>query len=144
MGDFNRRRRTANDEEIGFGIGLHVGNVMFGNVGLQDRLTFSAFGRAVNEVTRLESLTKKYPSQLIASDAFVEYCGGAWNELGREKLRGVEQEMTVYSPQPGQVITEEMCKFADRLEEDGYSDAENVVLLHRDSKRLSPSESLAS
>ena len=51
----------------GYGIGLHVGNVMFGNVGLQDRLTFSAFGRAVNEVTRLESLTKKYPSQLIAS-----------------------------------------------------------------------------
>ena len=48
--------------------------------------------------------------------------------------------MTVYSPQPGQVITEEMCKFADRLEEDGYSDAENVVLLHRDSKRLSPIE----
>lgn len=144
MSDFNRRRRASNEEEIGFGLGLHVGNVMFGNVGLQDRLTFSAFGRAVNEVTRLESLTKKYPSQLIASDAFVEYCGGAWNELGKEKLRGVEQEMTVYSPQPGQVITEEMCKFADRLEDDGYSDAENVVLLHRDSKRLSPSESLAS
>jgi len=144
MGDFNRKRHTASELEIGFGIGLHVGNVMFGNVGLQDRLTFSAFGRAVNEVTRLESLTKKYGFPLIASEAFVEYCGGAWNELGKEKLRGVEQEMTVYSPQPGQVITEEMCKFADRLEEDGYSDAENVVLLHRDAKRLSPAEALAS
>jgi adenylate cyclase len=144
MGDFNRRRLADNNDAIGFGIGLHVGNVMFGNVGLQDRLTFSAFGRAVNEVTRLENLTKKYAVPLVASAAFVEYCGGAWNEMGKEKLRGVEQEMTVYSPQPGQVITEEMCRFADSLEEDGYSDAENVVLLHRDSKRLPHQEAVAS
>ena len=49
--------------EIGYGIGLHVGNVMFGNVGLTDRLTFSAFGSAVNEVQRLQMLTKKYPQR---------------------------------------------------------------------------------
>ena len=49
---------------------------MFGNVGLSDRLTFSAFGSAVNEVQRLQVLTKKYPHQLIASKDFATYCGG--------------------------------------------------------------------
>jgi adenylate cyclase len=38
--------------EIGFGLGLHIGNVMFGNVGLEDRLAFSVFGAAVNEASR--------------------------------------------------------------------------------------------
>ena len=54
-GRLNTRRRNEGLEEIGFGIGLHVGNVMFGNVGLTDRLTFSVFGSAVNEVQRLQS-----------------------------------------------------------------------------------------
>ena len=49
---------------------------MFGNVGLTDRLTFSAFGSAVNEVQRLQMLTKKYPHSLIASKDFASYCGG--------------------------------------------------------------------
>ena len=59
---------------IGYGIGLHVGNVMFGNVGLKDRLTFSAFGASVNEVQRLQELTKKYQHNVIASEAFADYC----------------------------------------------------------------------
>ena len=62
---------------------------MFGNVGLKDRLTFSAFGSAVNEVQRLQELTKKYPHNIIASEAFAGYSGGSWTTLGQEKLRGV-------------------------------------------------------
>src|SRR4051812_20847798 len=65
MTDLNRRRVAKGDDEIGFGIGLHIGNVMFGNVGLKDRLTFSAFGKAVNEVSRIEQLSKNYPSPII-------------------------------------------------------------------------------
>ena len=83
---------------IGYGIGLHVGNVMFGNVGLKDRLTFSAFGAAVNEVQRLQELTKKYRHNVIASEAFADYAGGGWTTLGQEKLRGVEDAITVLSP----------------------------------------------
>ena len=108
MGDFNRRRLADNNDAIGFGIGLHVGNVMFGNVGLQDRLTFSAFGSAVNEVTRLQNLTKKYPNQLIASKEFASYCGGnGWVTLGREKLAGVGRKLTVLSPEMTEAVMEE-------------------------------------
>jgi adenylate cyclase len=137
MGDLNRSRASDGKPELGYGIGLHIGNVMYGNVGLRDRLTFSAFGVAVNEVTRLESLTRTYKVPIIASDTFVEYCGGAWTKLGQEELRGVEQPMTVFTPQIANAVTEEMWKIADQLEE-GFSDAENVVLLHRDSKRVAP------
>ncbi|MGO8264501.1 adenylate/guanylate cyclase domain-containing protein, partial [Rhizobium ruizarguesonis] len=75
-----------------------VGNVMFCNVGLKDRLTFSAFGSAVNEVQRLQILTKKYGREVVASQAFAGYCGGEWTTLGEEKLRGIRQKVTVLQP----------------------------------------------
>lgn len=74
----NENRKRQGLSEIGYGIGLHVGNIMFGNVGLNNRLTFSAFGSAVNEVQRLRALTKKYPQNVIASQDFASYCGGGW------------------------------------------------------------------
>ncbi|TIQ91138.1 adenylate/guanylate cyclase domain-containing protein, partial [Mesorhizobium sp.] len=70
MMDLNLRRKEQGLGDIKFGIGLHVGNVMFGNVGLTDRLTFSVFGSAVNEVQRLQTLTKKYPHSILASKDF--------------------------------------------------------------------------
>jgi adenylate cyclase len=131
MGLLNLRRRQENLDAIGFGIGLHVGNVMFGNVGLRDRLTFSAFGAAVNEVQRLESLTKKYPAAIVASEQFADYCGGAWTKLGIERLAGMEQEVTVFAPEVAkeeEVPVGEWLKAADLT----LTDAEQLVLLHRD------------
>src|SRR5690606_22349071 len=76
--ELNHERAGRGLRPIGFGIGLHVGNVMYGNVGLNSRLTFSAFGAAVNEVQRLEGLTKRFGRRLIASQDSVDYCGGDW------------------------------------------------------------------
>lgn len=130
MGQLNQRRHDAKLWEIGFGIGLHVGNVMFGNVGLADRLTYSVFGSAVNETQRLESLTKKFEGNLVASDTFADYCGGAWIELGRERLRGRQTEMAVFRPDPKQIIATD-----DALDGEGMStvlsDAEHLFMLHR-------------
>jgi adenylate cyclase len=133
MGLLNLRRRQENLDEIGFGIGLHVGNVMFGNVGLRDRLTFSAFGSAVNEVQRLESLTKKYATQIVASEAFAGYCGNEWTRLGTEKLRGVEQELTVFAP--AQLTAEQAATELPKAADFTLTDAEQLVLLHRDSRK---------
>jgi adenylate cyclase len=58
MAEINVTRKLQGLCEIGFGLGLHIGSVMFGNVGLEDRLAFSVFGSAVNEASRLETLTK--------------------------------------------------------------------------------------
>lgn len=133
MNELNARRRKDGLADIRYGIGLHVGNVMFGNVGLKDRLTFSAFGSAVNEVQRLQGLTKKYSQSIVASQTFATYCGGEWVTLGQEKLRGVRQKLTVLLP--GQ--TNLKIDRAEALEADGHdarSEAEQVMLLYRDAR----------
>jgi adenylate cyclase len=139
MKELNHEREISGLPPIGYGIGLHVGDVMFGNVGLKDRLTFSAFGAAVNEVQRLQELTKKYRNQVIASSAFADYTGGAWTSLGEEKLRGVDEAIAVLSPDFSAVSAppEEEAIFEPAPA--GLSDAENVILLHRDS-RVPPRE----
>ena len=130
----NNERRDQGQQKIGFGIGLHVGNVMFGNVGLSDRMTFSVFGVAVNEVQRLESLTKKYPVQIVASDGFAGYCGGSWSMLGTEKLRGIEQPVKVFSPgdaDAAAITTRDAPEPGDRQ----LSDAEHLIMLHRETQK---------
>lgn len=134
MAELNEQRLERGLAEIGYGIGLHVGNVMFGNVGLSDRLTFSVFGSAVNEAQRLQQLTKKHPHKLIASKDFADYCGGDWVTIGREKLAGVRQRLTVLYPgMNGDVAIEDDASF-----EAGYgkiSDAEQVILLLHDAAK---------
>lgn len=130
MADLNHDRVAKGLWEIDFGVGLHVGNVIFGNVGLVDRLTFSTFGAAVNEVQRLESLTKSHPSKVIASDAFVGYCGGKWTLLGTEKLRGFEQAVKIFAPDTARAKGRGL-ELTQGQEEAGMSDAEHLMMLHR-------------
>ena len=116
---------------------------MFGNVGLKDRLTFSAFGSAVNEVHRLENLTKKFTTPIVASDHFVDYCGGEWTDLGRETLRGSMEEMAIYAPR----VTADAALAAEALPQHGpreFTDAEQLILLHRDSRKTAPPQRKAS
>jgi adenylate cyclase len=135
MAALNARRIKDGQVEIGYGIGLHVGNVMFGNVGLSDRLTFSAFGSAVNEVQRLQNLTKKYPNRLIASKEFATYRGGdGWVILGREKLAGVKQKLTVLSPEMMEAVVAE-DEGEIEVSYDRMSDAERLMLLRRDAEK---------
>ncbi len=115
-------------------MGLHVGNVMFGNVGLKDRLTFSTFGSAVNEVSRLQGLSRLYPDHpIIASEAFTTYCGGDWVMLGEKKLRGVQDKVTILAP------GEENMKMSNveavgKGKSDASSEAEQVMMLFRNSR----------
>ncbi|MDM9624757.1 adenylate/guanylate cyclase domain-containing protein [Rhizobium sp. S152] len=134
VAELNLERAEKGFNKISYGIGLHVGNVMLGNVGLKDRLTFSAFGSAVNEVQRLQSLTKKYSREVVASQAFAGYCGGEWTTLGEEKLRGVRQKVTVLQPRPPAPAMPVADGF-DEIAQNGLSEAEQVILLHRDARK---------
>ena len=96
---WNEARKKEGRHEIGYGISLHLGEVMFGNVGAAERLSFSAFGSAVNEVTRLDQLTKKLSEPLIASEAFVASIDADWRLLGPQNLRGIDRPMVVYAPE---------------------------------------------
>jgi adenylate cyclase len=132
MAETNRQRGDAGEPALGYGLSLHIGNVMFGNVGLAERLSFSVFGSAVNEAARLESLTKKFATPIVASEEFTTYCGGEWEALGAESLRGINAPMTVFRP----TQTEHVAPAAEtpvRARGRDFSDAEAVVLLYRDS-----------
>ncbi|MBP1861397.1 adenylate/guanylate cyclase domain-containing protein [Rhizobium herbae] len=141
MAELNADRRRQGIGDVNYGIGLHVGNVMFGNVGLKDRLAFSAFGAAVNEVERLQGLTKKYTQPIVASQAFATYCGGDWVTLGQEKLRGVRQKVTVLLPGDENMKLDASETIQSRSLET-RSEAEQVMLLYRNSKKPQPREPL--
>jgi adenylate cyclase len=135
MSELNEGRKKQGVEEIRYGIGLHIGNVMFGNVGLKDRLTFSAFGSAVNEVERLQGLTKKYAKPIVASQSFATYCGGDWVTLGEEQLRGIRQKLTVLLPGE-QNLTLDKQELLENGRLNGRSEAEQVMLLYRNARPL--------
>jgi len=126
----NAERLANGDNEIHYGLGLHIGNVMYGNVGLEDRLTFSAFGSAVNEAARLEALTKNFDGHIIASDEFRARCEGEWQSFGKQKLRGLGHAIEIFSPAIGE-CEKTICKGPRAVEEKNLSDAENVMLLQQ-------------
>ena len=141
MRDLNNERRERSLPDVRYGIGLHIGNVMFGNVGLRDRLTFSAFGGAVNEVERLQGLTKKFNKPVIASQAFAGYCGGDWVTLGQERLRGMRQKVTILLP--GEDMLKTVCPECiegDRL--DVQSEAERIILAYRQRRQTDSKDML--
>ena len=71
------------------GIGLHLGEVVFGNVGAADRLDFTVIGPAVNLTARLESLTKRLDRPLLVSRDFAATCGRRLVSLGFHPVRGI-------------------------------------------------------
>lgn len=87
--EVNNRRDTQGLEALNYGLGLHVGDVMFGNIGVPERLEFSVIGPAANEVARLESLTKSLGRRVLVSAEFASHLPQRLESLGAHALRGV-------------------------------------------------------
>lgn len=83
---------------IDMGVGLHWGDVSYGNIGAPARLDFTVIGPAVNLAARVESLCAQLGETLLATDAFVEHAGGGWTSRGRHRVKGVAEPVAVYSP----------------------------------------------
>jgi adenylate cyclase len=94
---FNLERAGEGLEPLALGIGLHVGDVKYGNIGVPERLQFDVIGPAVNEVVRLEALTKTLGRSILASGAFVRCLPLGWEPLGRYKLRGLGEPREVFA-----------------------------------------------
>jgi adenylate cyclase len=82
-----------------YGVGVHVGDVMYGNIGSRKRLDFTVIGPAVNIASRLESLTKEIHHPVLMSRAFAEMAGGEADleNLGFYPLRGVGEPVEVFA-----------------------------------------------
>jgi class 3 adenylate cyclase/uncharacterized protein (DUF427 family) len=89
MSVLNAERREQNLAPLGWGIGLHVGEVTFGNIGTPSRLEFTVIGPAANEAARIEGLTRELGQPILASEEFARYSSETLPELGRYPLRGV-------------------------------------------------------
>jgi adenylate cyclase len=83
-------------EQLRAGIGLHLGTVMYGNVGSPDRLDFTAIGPAVNLAFRLEGLTKQLHRPVLASSEFAAVSAEALHSLGRQPIRGLSEFEEVF------------------------------------------------
>lgn len=94
----NIDREKSGVQKFGFGIGADVGKVMFGNIGIPQRLSFSVIGPTVNQVARIEQMTKLLQQPVLAGPNLAKVHPKVWKSVGEHKLDGVlnEQELFAY------------------------------------------------
>jgi len=85
----NNARRSTGRSELRTGIGLHLGEVIYGNVGTVGRLDFTVIGPAVNLASRLEELTKRLLRPMLFSADFARVCPRPLVSLGFQPVRGL-------------------------------------------------------
>ena len=92
----NERRAEHGAKSLRFGISLHLGDVMWGNIGAVDRLDFTVIGPAVNLVARLDDVAAKLGAPLVVSDAFQAVSSRTFESLGDHRLKGIAEPQEVY------------------------------------------------
>jgi len=83
-------------ERFRFGVALHVGRILYGNIGGGNRLDFTCIGPAVNLAARLEKIAGKLSRTIVASEGFAGICAGGWSELGEFPIAGFAKAERVY------------------------------------------------
>jgi adenylate cyclase len=87
---------TAEEAGVRFGVALHVGDVLYGNIGSGNRLDFTCIGPAVNLAARLEKLAGRLGRTIVASAEFAKYCGDAFHPIGKFAVAGFAEEQTAF------------------------------------------------
>jgi class 3 adenylate cyclase/uncharacterized protein (DUF427 family) len=82
---------------IRYGIGLHRGEVTYGNIGVPQRLEFTVIGSAANTAARVESMCKTLGRSVVVSSTFADACPEKLVPLGRHKLKDVEGEQELFT-----------------------------------------------
>jgi len=83
-------------ERFRFGVALHVGRVLYGNIGGGNRLDFTCIGPAVNLAARIEKMASRLHRTILASAAFAAACPNRWEDLGEFPVAGFSQAARVY------------------------------------------------
>ena len=97
----NERRTAAGLAVTEAYLGLHIGEVFYGNIGSEDRLDFTVVGPAVNEVSRIASMCRSVDRDVLLSSAFAAAATAEDRarlvSVGRYALRGVGQPQELYT-----------------------------------------------
>jgi adenylate cyclase len=101
MAALNEKNRETGAEPLNFGIGVHVGDVMYGNIGSRTRLDFTVIGPAVNMASRLEALTKQIGKPVLLSRAFADLVAGDFDleRVGEYPVRGFGDPIELFAYQ---------------------------------------------
>jgi adenylate cyclase len=100
--ELNRRRASDDKPITDMYLGLHVGEVFYGNVGSRERLDFTVIGPAVNEASRIAAMCRSVDQPVLMSSAFADV-GDIKRRLisvGRYALRGVAHPQELFTIDP--------------------------------------------
>ena len=104
IAELNERRKAEERPITSVYIGLHVGEVFYGNVGSFDRLDFTVVGPAVNETSRIASMCRSVDRPILVSSAFAASLSAAERvglvSVGRFALRGVGRAQELFTLDP--------------------------------------------
>ena len=89
-------RASADEKAVRFGLALHVGEVMYGNIGGGNRLDFTCIGPAVNLAARLEKVAAREGATVVASADFAAHCPSDFRRLGDFAVAGFAAPQTVF------------------------------------------------
>jgi class 3 adenylate cyclase len=101
MAHLDASRREQGLPPLSFGVALHLGEILWGNVGAADRLDFTAIGPAVNLVSRLEGLCRPLGRTVLISGAVAAETSATLIPLGTHALRGIASPCAVYTVPDG-------------------------------------------
>ena len=108
LGRLNDARAEAGKPAAVVDIALHLGEVLYGNIGAVDRLDFTVIGPAVNEAARMERLCEPLGYNVLVSADLTAAVGDlrCLEPLGHHRLRGVREPRAIYAlvPQPAETV----------------------------------------
>ena len=97
MAHLDRERLRQGLPALPFGAALHLGEMLWGNIGAADRLDFTAIGPAVNLVSRLEQLCRPLGETILVSGALAAETATPLRALGTHELRGIATPCAVFA-----------------------------------------------
>jgi adenylate cyclase len=97
MAHLDKQREGQGMPPLPFGVALHLGEILWGNIGAADRLDFTAIGPSVNLVSRLEGLCRPLGHSVLISGAVAAETTTPLVSLGRQELRGIAAPCEVYT-----------------------------------------------
>ncbi len=113
--ELNRGRARHGDPPIAHAAGVHVGTVLFGNIGATRRLDFTIIGEAVNVAARVVETAKRLGLDYVFTGSFVErFPGGDLSAVGVHRLRGVPKPISLFTFQPSKPAKYPLAEVAER------------------------------
>jgi adenylate cyclase len=93
----NERRATRGEPPLEFGLALHAGDVMYGNLGVPQRMQFTVIGAAANEAARLAGMCRDLKQWILLSSAFPRCFPGQMVSLGQHVIRGMDAPEEIFT-----------------------------------------------